>query len=232
MSSRVMTVIRANLNDRISRAEDPARLLDQVIIDMRSQLELAKRQVCVAIADERVLRRHVDDHAREAAQWEKRAMMAVRAGDDNLARAALARKSAADDLAAQYETQWAEQKRSVDALRQALRGLDARIGDAMRQRTMLIARLARANAQRTIAATLSNLEGMSPYSTLERMEQRVVQMEAEVEAVAELDPRHDMSLDAQFAALASASTVDDELAALKRRYALECERERKALPAC
>jgi phage shock protein A len=231
MSSRVMTVIRANLNDRISRAEDPARLLDQVIIDMRSQLELAKRQVCVAIADERVLRRHVDDHAREAAQWEKRAMMAVRAGDDNLARAALARKSAADDLAAQYETQWAEQKRSVDALRQALRGLDARIGDAMRQRTMLIARLARANAQRTIAATLSNLEGMSPYSTLERMEQRVVQMEAEVEAVAELDPRHDMSLDAQFAALASASTVDDELAALKRRYALECERERKALPA-
>lgn len=231
MSSRVMTVIRANLNDRISRAEDPARLLDQVIFDMRSQLELAKRQVCVAIADERVLRRHVDDHAREAAQWEKRAMMAVRAGDDNLARAALARKTSADELAAQYETQWAEQKRSVDALRQALRGLDMRIGDAMRQRTMLIARLARANAQRTIAATMSNLESMSPYSTLERMEQRVMQMEAEVEAVAELDPRHDMSLDAQFAALASASTVDDELAALKRRYALECERERKALPA-
>lgn len=231
MSSRIMTVIRANVNDRISRAEDPARLLDQVIIDMRMQLEQAKRQVCVAIADERVLRRHVDGHAQDAAQWEKRAMMAVRAGDDNLARAALARKTSADELAATYETQWAEQKRSVDALRQALRGLDMRISDAMRQRNMLVARVARAQAQRTIAATLSSIDGVSPYSTLERMEQRVMQLEAEVEAVAEMDPRLDMNLDAQFAALAVASSVDDDLAALKRRYALECERERKALPA-
>lgn len=158
-------------------------------------------------------------------------MMAVRAGDDNLARAALARKTSADELAATYEAQWAEQKRSVDGLRQALRGLDMRISDAMRQRNMLVARVARAQAQRTIAATLSSIDGVSPYSTLERMEQRVMQLEAEVEAVAELDPHLDTNLDAQFAALATTTAVDDELAALKRRYALECERERKALPA-
>jgi phage shock protein A len=231
MSSRIMTVIRANVNDRISRAEDPARMLDQVIYDMRTQLELAKKQVCVAIADERVLRRHVEGHAQDAAQWEKRAMMAVRAGDDNLARAALARKASADETAAIYEAQWAEQKRSVDRLREALRGLDMRINDAMRQRNMLVARVARAQAQRTIAATLSRIDGVSPYSTLERMEQRVMQLEAEVEAVTEIEPALDTSLEAQFAALATASSVDDELAALKRRYALECERERKALPA-
>ena len=209
--------------------DDPARTLDRIIYEMRFQLALAKKQVAVAIADEHRLRREVERQAAETSAWERRAMMAVRAGDDALARAALLRKGEHDELQKTYEAQWAEQKRAVDALRAALRALDHRIAEASRQRNMLLARLSRANAQRTIAITLSNMNGYSPWTPLERMEDRVSQLEAEVDATADVFGGADISLEAQFAALEARSRVDDELDALKRR--LDAERPKKALPA-
>ncbi len=103
---------------------------------MHLQVVEAKRQVCVAIADEHVLRRRAERHRAEASSWEGRAMLAVKAGDDELARAALVRKGEADELATTYEAQWLDQKRSVDTLRDALRALDQRIHEASRQRTV------------------------------------------------------------------------------------------------
>lgn len=228
--NRLMTLLRSNINDRIDRAEDPAKMLDSIVFEMRQQLIEAKKQVCVAIADERALYHRAAHHAAEAAAWERRAMLAIRAGQDDLARAALVRKADQDDLAGTYNAQWADQKRAVDQLRQALSALSQRIDDASRQRTMLVARVARAHAQRQIATTLSNLDGFSPWSTLERMEERVVQMEAQADASAEMGGMHEVSLEAQFRALA-ASSVEDELAALKRRMALEAPPVRRALPA-
>ncbi len=209
--------------------DDPARALDRIIYEMRLQLVEAKKQVCVAIADERTLRRHADRYVTEAAHWERRAMTAVRAGADDLARAALVRKGEQEELAAGYEAQWQEQKRAVDTLRTALRALDQRICDAARQRTLLVARLSRAQAQHMIAATLSNMNGYAPWTPLERMEERVMQLEADVDAASEIYGGADLSLEAQFAALERGSRVDDDLAALKRR--IEAERPRKALPA-
>lgn len=209
--------------------DDPARTLDRIIYEMRFQLVEAKKQVAVAIADEHRLRREVERQAGETSAWERRAMMAVRAGDDALARAALLRKGEHDELLKTYEAQWAEQKRAVDTLRAALRALDHRIDEASRQRNMLLARLSRANAQRTIAITLSNMNGYAPWTPLERMEDRVSQLEAEVDAAADIYGGADLSLEAQFAVLEARSRVDDELDALKRR--LEGERPKKALPA-
>jgi phage shock protein A len=224
-SNRIMTLMRST--DRLSNGDDPGRLLDHIVCEMRMQLHEAKKQVCVAMVDERALRRQADRHLQDAAAWERRAMLAVRAGDDNLARAALQRKGEQDELAATYEAQWADQKRSVDNLRLALRALDDRIADAARQRNLLVARAHRAHAQRTIAATLTNIHGISAWSPLERMEERVMQLESEVEAIVDLGG-DELTLEAQFAAL-ERGNVDDELAALKRRLA--AERPRKALPA-
>jgi phage shock protein A len=211
------------------RIDDPARTLDRIIYEMRLQLVAAKQQVAVAIADEHRLRHTVERAVAEAAAWERRAMMAVRAGDDALARAALVRKGEHDELVQSYRTQWAEQKQAVDSLRNALRALDHRIDEASRQRNMLLARLSRANAQRTIAITLSNMNGYSPWTPLERMEDRVAQLEAEVDAAADVYGGADLSLESQFAALEARTRVDEELAALKLR--LEGERPKKALPA-
>jgi phage shock protein A len=208
--------------------EDPGRTLDRVIYEMNVQLIEAKKQVCVAIADEHRLRRTAESHRTEATSWEQRAMLAVRAGDDGLARAALLRKGEAEELATTYEAQWLEHKRAVDTLREALHTLDRRIHDATRQRAQLIARMNRAYAQRTIAATLAHMQGYSPWAPLERMEDRVMQLEAEVDAVAEIGGSVDLSLEAQFAALEARTRVDEELEALKRRLAPQ--RPRRALP--
>ena len=218
-TDRLMTLLRSNINDRIDRAQDPGKMLDQIVLEMKQQLMEAKKLVCVAIADERALRHRADHYVAEASAWERRAMLAVRAGHDDLARAALVRKAEQDELAQTYGAQWSDQKRAVDNLRSALAGLSQKIGDASRQRTVLVARAARAHAQRTINATLASLDGTSPWGTLERMEERVVQLESEVDAAAELGDSHVVSLEAQFRAL-EAGNIDDELAALKRRMAL------------
>ncbi len=228
---RISTMIRSNLNDMISRAEDPCRMLDQVIYDMRMQLGQAQRQVAVSIADERRVRRELDMHMRAAADWERRAMLAIRAGDDELARQALARKGQHDETVNAWHAHWVAQKQGVDALRNALSGLGHKIEHAARQRRLLAARAARAHAQMSIAQTLNSMQSNSPWGTLERMEERVVQMESQAEAYAELSAGPDASLESQFAALEAGQGVEDQLAALKRQMGLPPSYAPKSLPA-
>jgi phage shock protein A len=219
MFDRLMMTLRGNLNELVSRAEDPEKILNQVILDMQYQLIEAKKQVALVIADERRLHRQAAEAQQQAQAWERKAMLAVRANDDNLARAALHRKKEHDELVEAFTEQWQAQRRSAEALRFALHGLAGKIDEAHRQRRILIARQRRAEAQRMIAHTLSNLSTSAPLSILERMEARIAQAEAEAEALADLGGHLEPSLEAQFRAL-EAGSVDDELAALKRRMAL------------
>ena len=107
--ARLARLIKSNLNDLISRAEDPEKMLNQIVIDMNAQLVEAKKQVAASIADEKRLAKQAEQEASNAAEWERRAMMAVRAGDDALAKEALARKKEHDGLTEQYKTQWQKQ---------------------------------------------------------------------------------------------------------------------------
>ena len=220
MFDRLMTMIRANLDQMLSKAEDPQKVLDLAILDMQRALVDAKKQVAVVIADERRLHKQAREAAGAAAQWEQKAMLAVRSGADELARAALVRKKEHDDLAAMYGEQWQAQKNSSDALRSALVGLSQKISEAHRTRRMLVARMRRAEAQRTINATLMGLNASGHEGALHRMEERVSQIEAEAESTLELGGGFEPSLEAQFKAL-EASSVDDDLAALKQRMALQ-----------
>jgi phage shock protein A len=126
--------------------------------------------------------------------------------------------------------QWEAQKQSVEQLKLALRGLDAKIEEAKRKRNILVSRQKRAEAQRTINETLSNINSTSAFDTFERMSDRVTQIEAEAEATAELGALPEASLDMQFKALEASTGVDDQLAALKGKMALQAaEAERKAI---
>lgn len=228
--SRLGTLIRSNINELINKAEDPEKMLNQVLVDMKSQLVEAKKQVAVAIADEKRLKKQYQTEAEKAAEWERKAMLAVKAGDDNLAKAALARKTEHDEVAETLRQQWEAQKQSVEQLKLALRGLDAKIEEAKRKRNILVSRQKRAEAQRTINETLSNINSTSAFDTFERMSDRVTQIEAEAEATAELGALPEASLDMQFKALEASTGVDDQLAALKNRMALQAaEAERKAI---
>ena len=216
--ARLAQLIKANLNDLISRSEDPEKMLNQVVVEMNAQLISAKKQVAVSIADEKHLAKQAEQEAANAAEWERRAMLAIRQGDDALAKEALARKKEHDDLAKQYEEQWKKQKAAVDQLKTALRMLNDKIEEAKRKKNVLIARKKRAEAQKAISETMSGLKDQSAFETFGRLEQKIDRMEAEAEAGAEIAEEYTGDkLTQKFKDLERTGGVDDELMALKRK---------------
>jgi phage shock protein A len=220
--SRLSTLLKANINDLVARAEDPEKILNQLILDMREQLIEAKKQVAVAIADEKRLKKQLDNELNLSHEWEKKAMMAVRAGRDDLAKEALTRKSEHDQLATEFQAQWEAQKAAADKLRDALRRLNNKIEEAKRKKNLLVARQKRAEAQVTIQKTLSNIGDTGAFDAFNRMEEKIGRMEAEAEASAELsDHMTGDDLAARFSDLESNAGADDALSALKQKMGLQ-----------
>ena len=232
--SRLGSLLKSNLNDLISKAEDPEKMLNQIVIDMQNQLVEAKKQVAVSIADQKRLEKQRDEQAELSQEWEKKAMLAVRAGDDALAREALKRKAEHEAQLAEFTKQADLQKAAVDKLKEQLRGLNEKIEEAKRKKNILIARSKRAEAQKTIQATMSGLSDNSAFDTFDRMSQKVDQIEAEAEANTELgNELTGDSLAQKFKALESSNTGSDSaLAELKAKMGLApAPAPRAALPA-
>src|SRR6188474_3279428 len=184
--SRLGTLIKSNLNDLITKAEDPEKMLSQVLLEMQQQLVEAKKAVAVAIADEKKLQKQYVAETDKGKEWERKAMVAVRAGDDTLARQALSRKQEHETISTQFQQQWMMQKQAVEKLKDALRLLNNKIEEAKRKKNILIARKKRAEAQHQIAQTMQGLGDTSAFDTFDRMADRIALMEAEAEAGAEL----------------------------------------------
>lgn len=221
--ARLGTLIKSNINDLISRAENPEKMLNQVLLDMQQQLVEAKKAVAVAIADEKKLQKQYNVELDKAKEWERKAMVAVRAGDDALARQALVRKQEHETISTQFQQQWIAQKQAVDKLKDALRLLNQKIEEAKRKKNILIARKKRAEAQQQIAATMSSLGDTSAFDTFERMADQITMLEAEAEAGAELAGElSGDALEAKFLQLetSAGSGTDDELAELKAKMGL------------
>ena len=173
---RLATLIKSNLNDLISKSEDPEKMLNQIIVDMNTQLVEAKKQVARAIADEKRLQKQYKAEKNVAGEWEKKAMMAIRAGDENLAKEALLRKKEHDSLEKAYGEQWQKQKQATDQLKTALRALNNKIEEAKRKKNVLIARKRRAEAMKSIQETMSGLSDTSAFETFDRMSQKIDQI--------------------------------------------------------
>jgi len=219
--ARLASLIKANLNDLISEAEDPEKMLNQVVVEMANQLIEAKKAVAVAIADEKRLAKQAESELAKAAEWQRRAMMAVRAGNDALAKEALQRKKEHDGLAASYKDQWAKQKKSVDKIKMALRVLNNKIEEAKRKKQVLIARKRRAEAQKKIQETMSGLTETSAFETFDRMENKIDQIEAEAEAASELAEEYSGDVLAhKFGQLEATAGADEDLLALKREMGM------------
>ena len=137
---RLSTLIKSNLNDLISSAEDPEKMLNQIIVDMRSQLAKAKQQVAASIADERRLHDQVDTEYKQVQDWEKRAMLAVQEGRDDMAKQALIRHNEHMSHAQQLEATWHSHKSETEKLKNALRDLNDKIEEAKRKKNLLLAR--------------------------------------------------------------------------------------------
>lgn len=216
---RISTVIKSNLNDMISKAEDPEKMLNQMIIDMNEKYNKAKGEVAVAIAEEKKLKRSLEEQEGFMRNWAKKAELAVASGDDKLALAALNRKKEHTDLAEQYKVQWQGQNSATDQLKWSLKSLSNKIEEAKGKKSLLIARAKSVEAQKSIQNTLSGLNDTSVFDTFDRMSQRVDDIESRASAEVELNEMiAGDDLEKQFANLESSDDdVMDELAALKAK---------------
>ncbi|HWO89041.1 MAG TPA: PspA/IM30 family protein [Gemmatimonadales bacterium] len=218
---RLATMIRSNLNDLISRAENPEKMLNQLVLDMRSQLAKAKQQVASAIADEKRLQAQVEQEKKLAADWEKRAMLAVQEGRDDLAKQALMRHAEHMTAAAQLEETWRKHAAETENLKASLRALNDKIEEAKRKKNILIARQRRAEAQRRIHETMSSMSDQSAFEVFERMGERIEQNERKALAAAELSEELEGDqLQKQFAQLEYKADADTQLLELKRKMGL------------
>ena len=224
---RVSTLLRANINDLIDRAEDPEKVVKQLIIDMNNQLLQVKTQVAASIADEKMLYQRYQDNEAKAADWQQRAELAVEKGQDDMAREALSRRNAFAQTADGFKTQYDQQAAQVETLKQALQQLEAKIQDAQTKQELLIARSRRAKAETQIRSTLSGLDQSSALASFARIEEKVNQQEARAAALGELDTD---TMEHRFQLLQQESEVDQQLAALKASKGLAAPAtEEKAL---
>ncbi len=210
---RMSRLIRANVNDMIDRAEDPEKMIDQILRDMESNIRTARSQVAAMIAQEKELEADLNETKQLSAEWGAKAKRAVDAGKDELAREALRRKRDNEENARVYQEQHQVQLHTVDKLKGQLQQLESKYQTTMSQRDSLIARQRRAEATKEVAGFQSvSLSPLDAGSELDRMERKIRSTEAEALAMGEMQ---DTSFDAQFKELDYDVEIEKELEALK-----------------
>jgi len=215
--ARISDIFKANINDLLDKAEDPEKMIKQMVIEMEESVNKTTLAVAQAIANEVSLQKKLEKARKDAIEWENKAMQALTATRDDLAKAALERKALAErnqsDLLPLYE----QAKATTANLRVQLDKLKAKLDEARMRQSTLIARSQAAKAQKQIAQAMSGV-GSDAFSKFDKFEQKIEKLEAEAVAFEQLAGEN-TSLDEQFKQLES-SSVDTELLALKAKMGL------------
>jgi phage shock protein A len=221
---RLASLLKSNINDLISSAENPEKMLNQIIVDMRDQLVKAKQQVAAAIADEKRLRDQADTEFKQAQDWEQKAMLAIREGRDDLAKQALVRQTEHMTHAQQLDLTWQAHQSETEKLKSSLRDLNDKIEEAKRKKNLLLARQRRAQAQKRIAETMSGMSEKSAFEAFARMEEKIEQNERMIKASSEIDEEFSgdrlQSDFKQLEKVAGSASADSQLLALKQKMGL------------
>ncbi len=213
MIDRLARLIRANVNDLIDQAEDPEKMIDQILREMQENIVMARAQVAAMIAQEKELELDAAETEKLATEWGRKAERAVTAGKDDLAREALRRKRDNEENSVIYKEQLSAQKQAVTKLKEQMRQLEAKYQATLGARDTLSARQRRARAQRQVAEAIVVFTPLDSSSELDRMERKIRSEEAHAMAALEMG---DESFESQLQALESESDVESELEALKK----------------
>ena len=213
---RVATLVRANLNDLIDRAEDPEKMIKQVILDMENQLLQVKTQVAISMADHHLLQKKQAEQQDKAAEWMSKAELAVDKKEDDLARAALERYQSFTKLAESYTAQVEDQRQQVETLRRALDQLEEKLGEARAKGDLLVAQHRRARALERASDAQLAIGGAGPAAGFDRMQRKVQRGEAVSQAKASMVAD---DVDRRFDALQKQDEIGQLLDALKARRA-------------
>jgi phage shock protein A len=213
--TRIATLISANINAMIDSAEDPEKMVNEFLRQMRAELSEARAATAMAMADETRLRSQYERHKSEADEWQRKAEIAVQRDQDDLAREALARRATAQKLTDNYYAQWDSQHDQVGELREALAKLEAKIDEAEAKRELILAKNRRAQTQEAITSALQSVQGRTADESLGKLEAQADERLARAEAMAQLSSQ---DLDTRFSDLETEQQVETDLAALKEKF--------------
>jgi len=209
---RLSRLLRANLNAFVSEAEDPIKILDQSVADMQEDLVKLRQAVAVAIASQKRLDNQANQAKEQIQNWLSRAELALKNGDDDLAREALNRKKTFQETFESLTTQFKTQNGQVEKLKKSLLLLERKISEARTKKDMLKARAQAAKAQQKIQSAVGDLGSKSAMAAFERMEDKVEALEASGQAALELAGE---DLESKFAALEGGDDIEKELDILR-----------------
>ncbi len=214
---RVSTLIRANINDLVDRAEDPEKMIKQVILDMRNQLMQVKTQVAIAIADQHLLEKKLKENSDAEAEWMRKAELAVDKKQDDLARAAIERGMSYKRLTKNYEEQVADQKMQVEELKSALNKLEQKLAEAQAKADLLLARHRRSRTLEKAADARGGFVENSASAAFDRMNGKVDRTEAIGQAKVELLGE---DIEDRLANLEKEDAIEKMLTEIKQRKSL------------
>ena len=213
---RVSTLVRANINDMIDKAEDPEKMIKQVILDMQNQLLQVKTQVAIAIADQHLLERKQKENEEKTTEWMRKAELAVTKKEDDLARAALHRVESYREMAGGFTQQVADQKAQVENLKTALRKLEQKLEEARAKADVLIAQHRRARAVGKAQDARIAIGDHSKTAAFDRLKHKVAHNEAVSQAKSELGAD---DVEDRFMAIEKSDRIEQLLAEIKARHA-------------
>jgi phage shock protein A len=211
---RVSTLVRANLNDLIDKAEDPEKMIKQVTLDMQNQLLQVKTQVAIAIADQHLLEKKKKENDEKVAEWMRKAELSVDKKQDDLARASLERVESYRELSANFQQQVDDQKAQVENLKTALRQLEQKLAEANAKTDVLIAQHRRARAVNRASNAQLQMTNNTKSGTYDRMKHKIVREEATAQATSELVAD---DVEMRLAALEKEDRINQLLAELKAK---------------
>jgi phage shock protein A len=211
---RVSTLVRANLNDLIDKAEEPEKMIKQVILDMQNQLLQVKTQVAIAIADQHLLEKKQKENEEKVAEWMRKAELAVDKKQDDLARASLQRVESYREMSQSFAQQLIDQKAQVENLKTALRQLDQKLAEAQAKADLLVAQHRRARAIGKASDARINIGDGSKTAAFDRMKHKVVREEAVSQAKAEIAAD---DVEGRLAALEKEDRIEQLLSELKSK---------------
>ncbi len=209
--SRISDILKANINDMIDRAEDPEKMVKQIILDLQKEVSQSTQALGKAMASERIAKRQYENAEKTAADWEAKAKAALAAGEVDMAKKALANKVQVETDTANYQQMYEQISAQTQQLREQTEQLKAKLEEAKSRQAMLIARSQMAKTQKNLAQSIGGMNSSSSMDKFQRMEDKVAQQEAEAAAFAEINGMNSSKEEKSFEQLQKDMAVDAEL---------------------
>jgi len=212
--SRIADIFKANINDLLDKAEDPEKMIKQMVLEMQESVTKAISGLAQAMAQEKKLQRDYEKFVALSNDWKGKAAQALQAGNEDLARKALAKKVEADQQAAQYKQLYEQAAQTSATLKQQVDQLKAKLDEAKMKEQTLIARSQAAKAQKEIAKNIGTFDYSSVFSKVSKIEEKILKKEAKAQALTEVVSGN-TSLDDKIKSLVKDMVLEEEVAKLK-----------------